>query len=380
MIWLPSPLGNQNISPPMNTLRRSKRSGEASIRIVREIVPSLSIRGLARAEGSASRVLVPRPHSFFGRSRPLLLHQKTTSRLFSLSIPSAALSCLFRRPSPSAMPGPEHVNGSHECHHEVPLIADEPIPLSDLCARIHAGITGFLEEEPATQRLRDVQEQTKIALGVIEVALDRYSLLEISLSYNGGKDCLVLLILYLHTLHTKSLVNPSIDYFSPIQSVYIQSAHPFPEVETFVAESTKVYSLALDHYAKPMKASFAEYLQDKPSVKAIFVGTRRTDPHGGSLTHFDETDQGWPSFMRVHPVIDWHYVDVWTFIRHLHIPYCSLYDQGYTSLGGTTDTHPNPALRRSASETNGKDHPAPDFKPAHELIDDHEERLGRDRD
>ena len=61
-----------------------------------------------------------------------------------------------------------------------------------------------------------------------------------------------------------------------------------------------------------MKAAFTEYLAQFPSVKAIFVGTRRTDPHGGDLTHFDMTDHGWPGFMRIHPVIDWHYVDIWT--------------------------------------------------------------------
>jgi hypothetical protein len=62
----------------------------------------------------------------------------------------------------------------------------------------------------------------------------------------------------------------------------------------------------------PMKAAFAQYLKDKPTVKAIFVGTRRTDPHGQLLTHFDVTDHGWPPFMRVHPVIDWHYAEIWT--------------------------------------------------------------------
>jgi Phosphoadenosine phosphosulfate reductase family len=41
------------------------------------------------------------------------------------------------------------------------------------------------------------------------------------------------------------------------------------------------------------------------------VGTRRTDPHGETLTHFDKTDRGWPEFMRVHPVINWHYWEIW---------------------------------------------------------------------
>ena len=58
------------------------------------------------------------------------------------------------------------------------------------------------------------------------------------------------------------------------------------------------------------------------------------------------------------------------FLRHLEIPYCELYDKGYTSLGGTTDTHPNPALRIEGSDL---------FRPAYELEGDEEERLGRDR-
>jgi FAD synthetase len=117
-----------------------------------------------------------------------------------------------------------------------------------------------------------------------------------------------------------------------------------------------------------MKAAFSDYLASKPAIKAIFVGTRRTDPHGGNLTHFDMTDGGWPAFMRIHPVIDWHYVEIWEFIRHLGIPYCEIYDKGYTSLGGTTDTHPNPKLKLGEDK----------FLPAYELEGDEEERLGRD--
>jgi FAD synthetase len=143
--------------------------------------------------------------------------------------------------------------------------------------------------------------------------LTSYSLSELSLSYNGGKDCLVLLILYLAALHA----HPKLP--STIQSVYIVSAHPFPEVETFVSSSSSVCSLSLSRYATSMKTAFGDYLSDFPSVKAIFVGTRRTDPHGAALTHFDRTDHGWPDFMRVHPVIDWHYIDIWTASLH-HTP------------------------------------------------------------
>lgn len=79
--------------------------------------------------------------------------------------------------------------------------------------------------------------------------------------------------------------------------------------------------------------------------------------------------------------VQWHvlYLSSWLtvpeFLRHLGIPYISLYDQGYTSLGGTKDTHPNPLLKRQ-SEGEGE---SQGFRPAYELVEDDEERLGRDR-
>jgi FAD synthetase len=97
-----------------------------------------------------------------------------------------------------------------------------------------------------------------------------------------------------------------------LQTVYIVSQHPFQEVEDFVCSTQRTYSLDVTRYATGMKTGFEDYLKQFPKIKAIFVGTRRTDPHGGSLTHFDPTDRGWPQFMRVHPVIDWHYKDIWT--------------------------------------------------------------------
>ncbi|OCK80192.1 adenine nucleotide alpha hydrolases-like protein [Lepidopterella palustris CBS 459.81] len=275
-----------------------------------------------------------------------------------------------------------------------PLVPDFPLSFPELCARIHEHISAFLAEKTDSERLKSVQEQTRISLDVLSEALDRYSLSELSLSYNGGKDCLVLLILYLAALHAKGLARSSTNnvntgHHEPIQCVYIQAEFPFAEVEDFVKTSVATYSLSLATYAKPMKEAFAEYLHDKPSVKAIFVGTRRTDPHGAKLTHFDPTDHGWPKFMRIHPVIDWHYVDIWTFTRHLQIPYCVLYDRGYTSLGGTTDTHPNPALliqsQNPSQHSNGTQYGSQNgtstlkFRPAYELIEDRAERLGRDK-
>ena len=92
-----------------------------------------------------------------------------------------------------------------------------------------------------------------------------------------------------------------------------------------------------------MKAAFADYLasEEGGAVKAIFVGTRRTDPHGGGLGFFDPTDHGWPKFLRCHPVIDWHYREIWgVSVFFLFPPESLRYGEGGRSLivivfGGT---------------------------------------------
>ncbi|KAL8714326.1 MAG: hypothetical protein Q9220_001657 [cf. Caloplaca sp. 1 TL-2023] len=255
--------------------------------------------------------------------------------------------------------------------------------LRTLCTSLHHQITAFLQEDVPTETLKAAQAQTRHSLKIIQEALDRYPLHTLSLSYNGGKDCLVLLILYLSLLSTHSSLPAS------LPAIYIPPSHPFASVTDFTVRSSKHYHLSLDIHSEEegknkghggggggMKAAFASYLSKNTTIEAIFVGTRRTDPHGGKLSPsgFDVTDGGWPRFMRVHPVIEWRYAEVWAFLRHLKIPYCELYDQGYTSLGGTNDTHPNPALKIPGSEGEEKAR----FRPAYELEEDGEERLGRD--
>lgn len=127
--------------------------------------------------------------------------------------------------------------------------------------------------------------------------------------------------------------------------------------------------------------------ESKPEIKAILMGTRFDDPHGKYLQDFSPTDTdkgtkiskkevsykylGWPEYMRVNPILTWDYTDIWGFLRKLYVPYCILYDRGYSSIGPKSKTFPNPDL--VSKDASGK----VIVKPAYTLVNNELERSGR---
>lgn len=74
----------------------------------------------------------------------------------------------------------------------------------------------------------------------------------------------------------------------PIQSVYIRCTSPFPQVESFVTVCVDRYNLRLEVAEGNMRDALEGYLNrrradagEEGEVKAVLVGTRRNDPHGG---------------------------------------------------------------------------------------------------
>jgi FAD synthetase len=86
-------------------------------------------------------------------------------------------------------------------------------------------------------------------------------------------------------------------------------------------------------------------LIDSENVKGILMGNRRSDPWSRDLEEICKSSPGWPEFYRVFPILDWQYHHVWAFLRLFDLPYCSLYDEGYTSMGEMDNTVKNPYLR-----------------------------------
>ncbi|KAK5799803.1 hypothetical protein VI817_002015 [Penicillium citrinum] len=101
-----------------------------------------------------------------------------------------------------------------------------------------------------------------------------------------------------------------------IPAVYVCPTDQFPALEEFVMNSAKTYGLSLTKFTiessnKTPRVVFEDYLAQKSDIRAILVGTRRADPNAKSLSHFNKTDKGWPDFVRIHPVIDWSYTEIW---------------------------------------------------------------------
>ncbi|KAL3285109.1 hypothetical protein HHI36_019233 [Cryptolaemus montrouzieri] len=212
----------------------------------------------------------------------------------------------------------------------------------------------------------DMNIQVKKALHVIETCFEKYRPEDTFISFNGGKDCTVLLHLMLAVLEKHY---PCYNQ-KPI-CLYVQSQHPFPEQEEFVDKCQRLYSLEVIKLQMDIKNALKITLRDNPNLKACLMGTRRTDPFSQSLSEFQMTDKGYPEVMRVNPLLSWSYFHIWDYLLYYKIPYCKLYDSGYTSLGNVDNTLRNSALLYKEFDGEEK------YLPAYKLLEEDSERSGR---
>lgn len=228
------------------------------------------------------------------------------------------------------------------------------------------------------EKVKETQEVSQTLISLCQVIRKSYAILcfqilkktfkdytedELFISFNGGKDCTVLLHLVMSLLNNEK----------PLHCLYVQPEQPFDEIEEFVKSCELEYHIKIDTIKGNIKNVLEKVCEENPSLKACIMGSRRTDPYCGNLKSFHETDPGWPKLMRVNPMLDWNCEDVWEYLKENNVPYCKLYLSGYTSLGDKTNTIPNPHLKFIDSKTGNYF-----YKPACDLKNSDEwERAGR---
>lgn len=189
----------------------------------------------------------------------------------------------------------------------------------------------------------------------------------VALSFNGGKDCTVLLHLIRAALAQRTSDDTGNDHgLHGLTTFFFPNENDFEEITQFTHQTNSDYHLHMEVLQGDFKAGLGSLLTRIP-IKAILLGTRRGDPNAPGQETYCPSSPGWPPFMRINPILEWTYHDVWSFLRFARVPYCCLYDQGYTSIGSVSNTHPNIALLKSDGT----------YAPAHALPDARLERAGR---
>lgn len=72
--------------------------------------------------------------------------------------------------------------------------------------------------------------------------------------------------------------------------------------------------------------------------------------------------------MKVSPIFDWTFSEIWQFLREIKLPYCSLYDKGYTRIDEKFNTRKNPHLKNLLTNN---------YSEAYKLENDSDEHASR---
>ena len=187
----------------------------------------------------------------------------------------------------------------------------------------------------------------------VESVLRESKTYKLACAFNGGKESVVVF----HLIQT-FLKDVDVVYFN------VSSDDDFPEIIEFLSFFQQKYGISICNYTD-IKHAISD-IKKVYGVNAILMGNRKTDPNCSNLSHFSNTTDNYPSILRINPILDWTYKNVWDYLSSNNYNTCSLYEKGYTSIGLKSNTFPNYNLFDGQN-----------FVHAKYLQNDSEERVGR---
>ena len=174
------------------------------------------------------------------------------------------------------------------------------------------------------------------------------------LAFSGGKDSLVLYHLArMAGVKFKAHMNlTSIDPPDVIRFV----KQRYPSVE-LIKPKMSIYDMALKNHILPtrfMRWCCAEYKEMSGAGKVTLIGIRKGESakrskrnevetgnrkFSGNFDQFSEHRETMVTCVNgkdkilVSPILNWTEGEVWEFIHRYKVPYCKLYDEGYSRIG-----------------------------------------------
>ena len=204
-------------------------------------------------------------------------------------------------------------------------------------------------------------EKIKITRGIFKQVLSTSDPGYVFVAWTGGKDSTVTLRLWKQFLEEKG-------YNSKLRAINLNTGLKFPEIIKFrdkVAADWAVdlhavspdieienYPTAVDRVKCCNDLKISPLKKSIQILKANIIMTGiRSDEHPSRKNREAIEIMQNPSYVQANPILHWTEMDIWSFIIQDNLPYCELYDQGYTSLG----CMPCTALPSGQDERSGRD-------------------------
>ncbi len=200
-----------------------------------------------------------------------------------------------------------------------------------------------------------LREKIQKSNKILQQAFLDHSPRGIVVAWTGGKDSTVLLHM-IRELHGGVV---------PIRVYFNDSGLEFPEVLEFIDRYEREWCLDLIRHkhstkdqkllretvdpliAREAKVHSIERAITEFDIDAFIVGIRADEHEARSE---EKAIAKKHNHMRYHPIIHFTEEDVWKYIRDFSVPYVSLYDKGYRSLGEKPFTKPSQGSERSGRD------------------------------